>query len=947
MRSALSSVAPALLCLSLCVAFPPVSRAGCPDGGISPAVAPPQVREGATIWTDLFGPAKSGQYHAKRDSTTFAGVLTPGLQSGQELFHDVAIVGDRLFALYNYGIQVWDISGAANAKDPLLKQQVDGWMGHWWDPQMAGEDDYKTNNISAVQDPLDSNRVLVVVAGDGTVGTTIWEYLIAQNGLTQLSQHYLEGYELDVAFFGTTPYAFVGTLAGVHAYNVKTQTYLGVLGAGTGRSQFVSAIERDGVIYVMSSHGVTTGPRIFRVPSPQTPGTATIVWSDSNTAYKGNELFEKDGHYYAAFIRENAIRLYLVDDCLDANGCSNLTARSVARAVPGATFGTHLVLRVSEANGTPFLYQGYDTGPDYHGRAMEGLFSLANLQSSGPQLSLVEITENPGFQTYTSCEDGVQLNYWGDMTSQNPYGFNRAAGRYGEFNGNYFYRAAWTVLDVHAYDGTPPDPTLTLSISPPQTTYWLDEDIDFVVSTTNCPAAAPYDWDATGDFFESGLGTTTNTYSWDLCPSANCDTTEQVTVTALGCSPNPSDFEALDLEDPRPVVTGIDATQTQARGASLDQCAPTQLSALLSQGRTGALTYLWTAVDEACEEWNVERGGLLDCEIPLVDGNGDDVSTDASPVWAAENLQGDLLFVDGFESGTTSRWGAAPVPAVRVGVVSTYVDSLLNPHPSSFEEVFSFDPAPAPAFGGGGLGLEPGDDGDDGQLDMVVDATAFEYRWEIEDAGGTDTCEFSATRGAGVPCTVLEWDDPDSGPELTYTWSLEDGNQTGTKRARVTIRTCPGGSVASRENGWSVTPASVGPAPIVQSFFIPADQISLSGPVGNLPCYKTSAIDRDTRCKTGVNVPFVACTLGDEDPDEFEVDWDGDGPGGTTSEPVLVGDANDCPGGQDAWNLNESWGSEILSSFQPTVEALRGGDPHPDSPGPVELDQDLVIDNAP
>jgi hypothetical protein len=62
---------------------------------------------------------------------------------------------------------------------------------------------------------------------------------------------------------------------------------------------------------------------------------------------------------------------------------------------------------------------------------------------------------NPG-----GVPDPYPLDYWSWYYSRSPTGFSLVMPRMGRFAGPYFYRAAWTLFDVHELVVPPPDPTL-------------------------------------------------------------------------------------------------------------------------------------------------------------------------------------------------------------------------------------------------------------------------------------------------------------------------------------------------------------------------------------------------------------------------------------------------------------------------------------------------------
>ena len=95
-----------------------------------------------------------------------------------EFFYDLDIVssskGDLLFASYNSGFQVWDITGVL-ATSPQQLARRDGWTGDFHTfADRPTEFYFKIWDIAAI-DPVGTEDTLVVLPGTGEPGLTIWD----------------------------------------------------------------------------------------------------------------------------------------------------------------------------------------------------------------------------------------------------------------------------------------------------------------------------------------------------------------------------------------------------------------------------------------------------------------------------------------------------------------------------------------------------------------------------------------------------------------------------------------------------------------------------------------------------------------------------------------------------------------------------------------------------
>lgn len=434
-------------------------------GANSPAYPVPEYRGSTRLWPDGFQPARPGQpIPPNRDSTQFVGYPYPSATTGLELFIGLDIVGDRLFVLYNVGLQVWNIGGT-RAENPQMLTFEDGLTGRWLAHPGDGEEDGYLFDVAALQDPADPNRIFVTTAGKNEVGVAVWRYDRAENALTPIYQDAnQETTDVDMLTVGGRAYALLASIRGAFLVDVSATNDLsapclndhvaitcpeGILLGEIGnadRSRYIGGIERDGSLFVAYSEGAISAngrlPQIWQV-DPAQPANATRRFLGSVRDTHSPLLFRKGSRHYMAVVEAKRLRIYDVDACLDADGCTSLPTPSYDAALRNNNWAQDY-LTYSESNGTPFLYYGVGTG-NLTGTAVERLIDLSNL---GRNNRLREITATG--ETYTDPCNGVgPIGYWADYYPQNHNGLRNFVPGKGHFYNQYFYRATTAVLDVH------------------------------------------------------------------------------------------------------------------------------------------------------------------------------------------------------------------------------------------------------------------------------------------------------------------------------------------------------------------------------------------------------------------------------------------------------------------------------------------------------------------
>jgi hypothetical protein len=444
-------------------------------GGNSPAVPVPECRssldgtevacndpDAVRMWPDGFRPGEPGRtFPIERDSTQYNTTTIPGAISGHELFQSVYPLDGYLYVAYNAGLQVWDIH-----TDPEVPQLVfvrDGWNGDFLDFPFFGENDFFVDDVSAIRSGDDA---LVALSGRTTVGFGIWRHVEDPASFDQLYQDLGNRSIQTRSFeFGGNLYAFAAGQLGVFAYDLTAAealagpclddggsvcpgVFLGKVGA-TGFSSALDVLQRGGNVYVVRSGSAAAPIEIWEVSDPATPGTAVSRFSGLPAGAWGVSLFERGGVAYLGVVEKDGgasmLRIYDVDACLDADGCGSLGAPVYTRAL-GMPFASPQYLTYSTSFGTPFLYYGAN------GFGLEGIKAELLLDLGAfPGGAVTEITDGGG--SYTDACTGNTVDYWGDYYPGNGNGLRNVRPLVGRFDGAYFYRAAFGILDVHVNEG--------------------------------------------------------------------------------------------------------------------------------------------------------------------------------------------------------------------------------------------------------------------------------------------------------------------------------------------------------------------------------------------------------------------------------------------------------------------------------------------------------------
>ncbi len=377
------------------------------------------------------------------------------------------MVDDRAFVMYNVGISAWDIGGA-NAENPPRLSSTTASPATGSSIHAAGEADGYLNDIAAIPDPSNPNRILIAVASSLTpIGFTLWRFDRATGQLTQAYQNTPRQKRRRRADQLRRPRLrhFRRQHRRLRARRVghqqpgrrlprrrlpgRHQPRQGRRRAPAPFRATSACTERNGKVYVATAYGglipvlggaPDLGARsgfALRRRAPL-PGTVRIRHPQPGALHQRRQLLHGGGPGPAPpDLRHGR---------LPRQRPAAPPSRPPVFDHPLRTQSwAYNYLSYSVSEGTPFLYYGFEgifpSGPDY-----ERLFDLSNLGGSN-QIS--EITETGG--TYTDACNGLgPISYWSRLLrAQRRAATATSRPRKGKFNGRYFYKVNTGTFDVH------------------------------------------------------------------------------------------------------------------------------------------------------------------------------------------------------------------------------------------------------------------------------------------------------------------------------------------------------------------------------------------------------------------------------------------------------------------------------------------------------------------
>ncbi|MFN7974796.1 MAG: hypothetical protein U0166_21005 [Acidobacteriota bacterium] len=429
----------------------------CQDGtcGFLPCRAPAYGAP-AALWGAL-EPTDAGQLPPDRDNTDFNEFFDPyGVTEPH--WSSLDVENGYVFATAGHAWQIWDARSNPAQPSRIVNVNTPAQLPEW----VWGEEKLPLRDIDAPAGRDD----LVAIAAVNSIGVSLWDTTV-KAAPRPLYQDYDQGgskqaYEVYTAVLGGNPYAFAATTGvarGLVAYDMGVAStfstpcvesspgamnpacagvYLGQIGS---RSD-VRYVDGAGDFVVLAS-GSQRGFEIWNVSNPRAPQMVLTDLNDPATGgfVHGVALWKGrggSGYFLALQIVSGTTaerRVYDVS-CIGSGSCGALGVPTWAGALSGG------------------LSEYYTTWS--RGRVKDVVyFGSVDSCSGGLQREyLVDVTDPYAAGDATPAPvvlpgDSAPTGYWGWYYRGNLTGFNRVTPRVGKLAGDFFYRAAYSLFDIH------------------------------------------------------------------------------------------------------------------------------------------------------------------------------------------------------------------------------------------------------------------------------------------------------------------------------------------------------------------------------------------------------------------------------------------------------------------------------------------------------------------
>ncbi|MCB1058008.1 MAG: PKD domain-containing protein [Acidobacteria bacterium] len=659
------------------------------------------------LWGSL-EPTDLGLLPANRDTTDFDGV---GSFETNPYWLSLDVEQGWVFTATSTRVQIWDVRSTPGSPSFMWDRGINS-SGLTW-----AADAHAFSVFEDIDAPPGKSDRMALVGRYG-VGIAIYDTTdkmspaikYQDNGPGTTPSRNAKG--VYATTIGGVDYAFIAAdvSGGVYAYNMTVAKNLssrcterqpgttvcpGVYLGKIGTRSTASFIDGAGNFIVFSSKFSPKGFEIWNVSNPSAP--VQVMNALSTDSVYGVALWQDGSSYYLALRTPGSTgqgRIYNVS-CI-TNGFCSLGSPIWTKSMP--TNGDPQVTDSAGTGGVPFVYFG-DSNYCLSGNQNEWLYNVTNPASP------VDLTP-PG----TVILDGEAVSYWGWYYRQNGvHGFNRVAPRVGKFYGDYFYRAAHGIFDVH-HQTTGSPPVAAFSWTPAQ--IYPDTPVSFIDQSTG-GGVMSWSWDFLPDGNPSS--STAQNPSGVTFDSAG---TKTVSLEVANISGSDSTSRSVTVLPPEAMVTSVSATPNPAL-----VCQPVTFTA---QGATGQppLSFSW--------------------QIRQVGGGVVDTGGNVNPfVWTS--APGTTVGV-GYTAQVTVSNGSGSDSATSASVTLNGLPAL----PSSGGFVPTYDGQPAPPASGTVV-FHAG----------VAGATEWNWNFGDDPGGGPNNDGYQG------------WtNDPVSGPNPTHTYAV-------------------------------------------------------------------------------------------------------------------------------------------------------------------------------
>ncbi len=399
----------------------------------------------SSLWGTL-KPVDTAPMSFLRDNTDFNEFAIPGnpadrYGSAEPVWLSLDIDNGYLYTAISHGMQIWDLH--TNPEQPAFIKTVDGpSVFRQWP---SGERKQVLSDIAVQGD-------LAALVGQPSVGLAIIDN--ADKFHPRLA--YQDGDKNATQVYATTiagrAYAFIdghstvtGELTGLLAYDMtRARDYSGCLdNGGACPGVMVKQISADSSFtyvdgadnFVAASRGTARGVWIWNVADVTNP-VSKLVALTGESVY-GIALWHDtpSGKYYLATRHDAAARIYDVSCITNTLGCTGLGSPVWSQPMFSGT--PQFYVTFSRTPTASYLMFGSDQICG-GGTVREAIYDVttptAPVDMTPPQIVTIA---------------GVPTSYWTWYYRDSPTGFNRTGGRMGKFVGDLYYRAAYSILDIH------------------------------------------------------------------------------------------------------------------------------------------------------------------------------------------------------------------------------------------------------------------------------------------------------------------------------------------------------------------------------------------------------------------------------------------------------------------------------------------------------------------
>ncbi|MEP7009646.1 MAG: hypothetical protein ABJC13_04920 [Acidobacteriota bacterium] len=399
----------------------------------------------SSLWGTL-KPVDTTPMSFLRDNTDFNEFALPGnpadrYGSAEPVWLSLDIDNGYLYTAISHGMQIWDLHTTPEA--PAFIKTVDG--PATWRQWPSGERKQVLSDIAVQGD-------LAALVGQPSVGIAIFDNadkfhprLAYQDGDKNATQVY-------AATIGGRAYAFIdghstvtGELTGLLAYDMtRARDYSGCLdNGGACPGVMVRQISTDSSFtyvdgadnFVVASRGTARGVSIWNVADVVNP-VLKLSALTGESVY-GIALWHdlSSGKYYLATRHDAEARIYDVSCISTTSGCAGLGAPVWSKTMFAGT--PQFYVTFSRTPTASYLMFGSDQICG-GGTVREAVYDVTT--PTAP----VDMTPS---QIVTIA--GIPTSYWTWYYRDSPSGFNRTGGRMGKFVGDLYYRAAYSIFDIH------------------------------------------------------------------------------------------------------------------------------------------------------------------------------------------------------------------------------------------------------------------------------------------------------------------------------------------------------------------------------------------------------------------------------------------------------------------------------------------------------------------